>query len=355
MLVGLAVGDALGAPVEFLPFPSDVYIKEMGDKIEHFHKNYRAPEGVWTDDTEMALCIADSLLESKGYDSYDIMHKFLIWSRDGYRTYDGKPACDVGMQTARAIDDFIAHPVVPKDNPKIESAGNGAIMRLAPIIIANTFLNKKYPNLKDGYKNGGLVVAPEDTSGEYIELKDIAPTLKMAELSCRETHDSIAAAATTILFATMLYCALHGLVKNDIAAYCSRWMEPNEDYDKFWIENVDNLVGRALKPERSVLRNLGGYIVDTFTIALWGLMNYDNFEDGMMAVIRLGGDTDTNAACYGQLAGAYYGYDSIPDEWRNNVYLADEIVKIADDLLKMPKCPILKTRFEDNKCFKESE
>ena len=96
----------------------------------------------------------------------------------------------------------------------------------------------------------------------------------------------------------------------------------------------------------------GGYIVDTFAIALWGLQNFKNFKDGMMAVIRLGGDTDTNAACYGQLAGAYYGYEAIPEEWRKGVYLSDELVKIADELLEMDECVIKRTRFEDDEFFK---
>ena len=96
-------------------------------------------------------------------------------------------------------------------------------------------------------------------------------------------------------------------------------------------------------------------IVDTITIVLWGLYNYDNFKDGMMAVIRLGGDTDTNAACYGQLAGAYYGYDKIPEEWRKEVYKSDELVEIADKLYRINKCPIIKTRFADDENFKEPE
>lgn len=352
MLVGLAVGDALGAPVEFLPDPSDVCIKEMGDRIEHFHKNYRAPEGVWTDDTEMALCIADSLLVNNGYDSYDIMRRFQAWSEEGYQTYDGKPAADVGMQTSRAIDNFIAHPVVSKGYPKTESAGNGAIMRLAPIIIANTFPRKKYPTLKDGYKNGSLVVNPKRNHGEYVDIKDIEPTLKMAELSCRETHNSIAACAVTEMFASCVYCALHGLEKRNIATYSSRWVM-DERYDKFLIDNYDTLIGRALKPDEDRLCNLGGYIVDAFTIALWGLLNFKNFKDGMIAVIKLGGDTDTNGAIYGQLAGAYYGYKAIPEESRKNVYQAGELVEIADNLLEMPECPFIRTRFEDDDNFEE--
>lgn len=352
MLAGLAIGDALGAPVEFLPAPSDFYIKEMGDKIEHFHKNYRAPEGVWTDDTEMALCIADSLLECGGYDSYDIMQKFRAWSEDGYRTYDGKPAQDVGIQTSRAIAEFVTFPTIPKDYPKTESAGNGAIMRLAPIVIANSFLDKKYPTLAEAHNKGKLAVEPEDEAGEFIDINDIEPTLNMAALSCRETHNSIAAEATTALFATMLYCALHGLPKNHIASYCSRWIR-NEDYDNFYLDNSKLLIDRALVKDGDRLCNLGGYIVDAFTIALWGLMNFDSFKDGMMAVIRLGGDTDTNAAIYGQLAGAYYGYEAIPEEWRKEVYLSNELVEIADNLLEMPKCPVIRTRFEDDEHFQD--
>ena len=302
MLVGLAVGDALGAPIEFLPEPSHIHIEDMGDKIEHFHENYRAPKGVYTDDTEMALCIADSLLVNKGYDSYDIMRRFTAWSDEGYRTYDDKPACDVGGQTARAIREFADYPVIYEDDPGTDSAGNGAIMRLAPIIIAN--------------KNVELIV-------------------HMAELSCRETHNSPEASAITKKFAEALYLALHDSPKEEI------------------IKNTSNLSSRILDKDGSKLQDLGGYIVDTFAISLWGLINYDNFKDGMLAVLRLGGDTDTNGACYGQLAGAYYGYKAIPAEWRNGVYHADELVEIADKLLEMPECPILRTRLEDDENFEE--
>lgn len=73
----------------------------------------------------------------------------------------------------------------------------------------------------------------------------------------------------------------------------------------------------------------------------------------MIAVIKLGGDTDTNGAIYGQLAGAYYGYKAIPEESRKNVYQAGELVEIADNLLEMPECPFIRTRFEDDDNFEE--
>jgi ADP-ribosyl-[dinitrogen reductase] hydrolase len=347
MLVGLAIGDALGAPVEF--FHSSFEIEEMGDEITHFHKNTRAPEGVWTDDTSMALCIADSLIANGGYDSYDIMNRFKEWCYSDYRKHPQAPV-DVGMQTLKALDEYETSPIIKKDAPKTESAGNGAIMRLAPIIIANTFPNKKYPTLKEAFEQGSLAVDPEDDNGEFIRKEDILPTIKMAELSCRETHDSIAACAVTEMFASVLYCLLHGLQKNNAVTYASRWIE--NKYDDFYYNNGDLLVGRVLKKSGFQFRDLGGYIVDTFAIAVWGLINFRSFEEGMMAVIRLGGDTDTNAACYGQLAGAYYGYKKIPEEWKKGIYLSDELVEIADELLKMPDCPVLRTRFEDEESFR---
>ena len=96
MLVGLAVGDALGAPVEF-GYTSQS-IAALGDKIEHFQSSPLGPAGTWTDDTSMALCLADSLIEKNGYDSFDIMGKYRHWMLDGYRTCDGLPAADVVLE-----------------------------------------------------------------------------------------------------------------------------------------------------------------------------------------------------------------------------------------------------------------
>lgn len=298
MLVGLAVGDALGAPIEFLPSPSDVYIADMGDKIAYFHENYRMPKGAWTDDTSMALCLADSLLECGGYDSYDIMDRYARWVNEGYRSYDGRPADDVGNQTLLAIEDYLKYPELSLEDTRTERAGNGAIMRLAPVVIAR-------------------------------HNSDLDSVLKMAEYSCLETHNSLEVIKTARKFATCLYLALHGAKKSEILD-----VEKDEKILKV-VESSDDYI----------LRDLGGYVVDTYMISLWGLANFDNFYDGMMAVLRLGGDTDTNGACYGQLAGAYYGYSNIPEEWRDNVLLASELVEISDRLYGMRECPVIKTRF----------
>lgn len=104
----------------------------------------------------------------------------------------------------------------------------------------------------------------------------------------------------------------------------------------------------------SKLENLGGYVVDSLRIAVWGFLNFDSFREGMIEVIRLGGDTDTNGAIYGQLAGAYYGITAIPKEWLDATYLKDDIQEIAKRLFETKPCKIIATRFEeDGELFKE--
>ena len=350
MLLGLAIGDALGAPIEF-GYTSDT-IRQLGSKLEFFTDSPRGNKGEWTDDTSMALCIADSLLEKKGYDSYDIMNKFVRWADYGYRSADNKPATDIGNQTKKALDDYKKYPSIARDEIETDQAGNAPIMRLAPIIIANTYVEKKPITLREAFRSGKLAISPEKPEGEFITPEAITPTLKMAELSARETHNSLAANAVTEMFASMLYCAMHGLEKVNIAGYCARWIIKDE-YDQFYTQNSEQLINRALNPDDSQLRDLGGYIVDTFTISLWGLIHGESFKDGMLKVLQLGGDTDTNAACYGQIAGALYGLNSIPIEWVSGVYESKEITELADKLLAMTECPIIRTRFEDDEHFEE--
>lgn len=129
MLIGLAVGDALGRPIEGND-PLTVEGMQPGGPF-----SLCLPAGYWTDDTSMALCLADSLLEHRHYDSYDVMERYGRWARDGYRSSTGQ-CFDIGNQVRRAPDDFESAPEVERGVPRTERAGNGSIMRLAPAVIA---------------------------------------------------------------------------------------------------------------------------------------------------------------------------------------------------------------------------
>lgn len=347
MLVGLAVGDALGANLEFAKSShEDITAKDASEMSDGMY-----PKGAWTDDTSMALCLADSLLECGGYDSYDVMQKYSDWLNKGYRTYDGKPAGDVGNQVRSAILGFDNgnSRTMWKEYERSFSAGNGAIMRLAPAVIATTFPHKKVPTLKESVEKNlpwhVIYHTAKTANSEFITRKDIAETQELARISARETHYSLVAEAATEIFATMLYCALR-VSKSNVASLTLRLL-PSRECAQVWFKNLDSFT-RAFDKTGKSLRDLGGYIIDAITIATWGLLKFDTFEKGMIAVIRLGGDTDTNAAIYGQLAGAYYGYKAIPKRWLKDLYLHDEIVELADKLLAMKKCPIIQTRFEED-------
>ncbi len=307
MLVGLAVGDALGANLEFtVATHADI----TDDKIAMYDGMW--PKGAWTDDTSMALCLGKSLLACHGYDSYDVMQKYQQWVEDGYCSFDDQPASDVGTQARSALERFQHDPIIDAYDQRSENAGNGAIMRLAPVIIATLNL-------------------------------PIEATMKLAQISARETHYSWEAEAGAEIFAALLRQAT--VLKDKVAITEVEKYSTSDTYDAI----LSEVLMRSKKQCRCWLEDLGGYIVDALTIAVWGFVNFDSFEAGLRAVIKLGGDTDTNGAIYGQLAGAYYGYQAIPIAWREDLIREAEIRTLADQLLELSHCPILRTRFtEDN-------
>ncbi|MBQ9016980.1 ADP-ribosylglycohydrolase family protein [Candidatus Saccharibacteria bacterium] len=302
-MVGLAVGDALGANWEFW-FPPEGL---SDSQIEMLDGPY--PAGAWTDDTSMALCLADSLISCSGYDSYDVMERYWRWVFEGYRAYDAKPAADVGGQTREAIEEYMLRPEVYGMDFRGERAGNGALMRLAPAVIV---------------------------------AKTVSEAMLLARISARETHFSEVVEASAEIFAAMLFRALSGLPKEEVVKIAEL------STGQVFSEVLTEVIMSSSLEYREDLRFLGGYTVDALKIAVWGFMNFPDFETGVKEVIKLGGDTDTNAAIYGQLAGAYYGLSGIPLRWRERLLMNEEICGLADKLAEMPSCPIKRTRFEED-------
>jgi ADP-ribosyl-[dinitrogen reductase] hydrolase len=324
MFVGLAVGDMLGMPLEFKdPSEFEPITKPIAGG------SFNLPVGYWTDDTSMALCLADSLLEYQGYNSYDVMNKYWLWRSQGYRSSTGQ-CFDIGNQTSTAINQYISTGgYVTADTTMISSAGNGCIMRLAPVIIA---------------------------AYQQREPEDI---IKLARISARETHYSLEAQVATEVFANMLIKAVEHKPKPEILyarkpQATDRFIAFEEDVSidgqpppqhTYRTVNARIMAGtRLLKKDL----NTDGYIIHSLQVAVWAFNKYDNFKDGALAVANLGGDSDTNCAIYGQLAGAYYGYKAIPAKWIKVLYMQAEISRLAGELINMPSCPIVMTRFEED-------
>ena len=282
-LIGLAIGDALGTTLEFSSRQ-----RAQAAEIEMVGGGpFGLPPGYWTDDTSMALCLADSLIE-KGFDTNDQMNRYVQWYESGYRSSTGK-CFDIGRTTLRSLA-LYKKTANPECGVTGESdAGNGSIMRLTPIVI-------------------------------WAFKYELKQTIHYAVTSSKTTHGSQECLDACAYLSEILYLALGGETKETILA---AKLGPAQSIATK-ISDFCNLTP-ATAPNTS-------YVVDTLKSALWAFEATDDFESGMKKVIRLGGDTDTIGAVYGQIAGAHYGLSRIPERWKQKLYLSTEILKMAEKL-----------------------
>jgi ADP-ribosyl-[dinitrogen reductase] hydrolase len=275
-LIGLAIGDAMGAPYEFMN--KNVYIPTKEYAIGGCHN---VDLGEYTDDTSMALCLANSLIECKEFDAYNQMEKYSQWYKNGYMS-TRKYCFDIGNATRKSIDDFIINNIAYSKVTRDYESGNGSIMRLAPI-----------PMYYDDYEE----------------------MIKYAYLSSRVTHKSDESANSCVILTTIIYNCYKF---NDKDLILSNY------FDDF------SLIEKA-KANTDTIPT--GYCRDTLEIAIRGFYNFDTFIDGLMYVISLGEDTDTVGAVYGQIAGAYYGLSQIPNYYKQNLMNYNLIFDIANKLI----------------------
>lgn len=284
-LLGLACGDAIGTTVEFQPrgsFPEVVDMTGGGP--------FSLEAGQWTDDTSMALCLAHSLLHRAGFDPVDQMNRYCNWYNCGYMSSTG--ACfDIGNATAAALRRYLAdqNPYAGSTDPS--TAGNGALMRLAPVPM-------------------------------YF-VQDEAAVLQYAADSTRITHAAPEAIECSQLFAMQLRAALLGRSKSDIleAAYSGPLSTKVQALAQ----------GAYLNKDAGEIKG-SGYAVESLEAALWCFARTHSFKEAVLQAANLGDDADTTAAICGQLAGAYYGIQDIPMPWLDKIAMRDEIILLADRL-----------------------
>ena len=304
-LVGLAVGDAVGTTNEFKVAGTFKPITDMVGGGPFLLK-----PGQWTDDTSMALCIADSLLAKGHYDSFDVMERYQRWFSKGYRSSTDR-CFDIGGQVRAALFDFEHEQRVPVTAKRSNRAGNGAIMRLAPVVIA-------------GF--------------EHREIREIVVT---AGLSARETHYSVEAEAATEVFAVLLVGALLGWAPEHIINV--GWASTGPAFD----EMAARVISTDPAERASWESETSGYIVHGLRLAVHGLLDFPSFKDATLAIANMGGDSDTNAAIYGQLGGAFYGIEAIPASWRSTLHQGEEIDALARALVDLRLKPPV-TRFDED-------
>ena len=285
-LLGLAIGDALGSTLEFATRDTRPVVQDLVGGGP-----FGLTPGQWTDDTSMALCLADSLVAHGRLDTGDLMRRFVNWWQHGENSCTGR-CFDIGITTRNALSHFERTGRLASDGGDNDrQAGNGTLMRLAPIAI---------------------FAAP-----------DIAKAVDLAVAQSRTTHAAPVAHDACAYFATLLVEAIVGAEKETILsprAFAGR------------AEIADIAAGGWRGKTRDQISS-SGYVVHTLEAALWCVHQTTDFREAVILAANLADDADTVAAVTGQLAGALYGRASVPGPWLAQIAWAEEIQKRASDLL----------------------
>ena len=295
-ILGLAVGDALGAPVEFRSPGTFARVTEMMSG-----GSFGLDAGFWTDDTSLALCLAESLLEKGDLDLVDQLERYVRWYREGHLSSTGK-CFDIGNTTRRAIHEFETSrsPYSGPTGPGTE--GNGSIMRLSPVPL--------------------------------VYVRDFKEAVAKSGESSRTTHGAREAVDSCRFLGALIWGAISGV---DRAVFLSSEYDAGSGY---WLE--DPLTGPVMDIARGSYKlksppeiKGSGYVIECLEAALWAFYNSDSFQEGCLLAVNLGDDADTTAAVYGQLAGAYYGVGGIPEEWVNTIHDRPLLESFAERLFTM--------------------
>lgn len=286
-LLGLACGDAVGTTVEFSPRGTFKPVTAMVGGGP-----FGLRPGYWTDDTSMALCLAESLITKGDFDARDQMGRYANWWKWGHLSSTGD-CFDIGMTVQAALSRFLAdgEPFAGSTHPG--SAGNGSLMRLAPVVL---------------FFHASLV-----------------DQIRYAEESSRTTHAAPEAVACCRLLAIWLARALLGLPKDQVLASAE---------GPWPTTAVADIAEGMWKSKRIEDVRGSGYAVESLEAAAWCFAQSESFEAAVLAAANLGDDADTTAAIVGQLAGAFYGRGGIPQAWLGTLHRSDEIEHMALALLR---------------------
>ena len=294
-LLGLAVGDAMGVPLEFSIRKQlqDHPVCEMLGYGSH-----QVPAGCWSDDTTMTICEMESFSRLGNWDYRDIFQNFLSWVTQGAFTPMGKPF-GVGRTCLGAIHRFnqgtepaACGAVRPNEN------GNGALMRMLPVALF-------------AWARG---LPAEETKRLCDEVSALTHAHSISKMGCR-------------LYVDFCRGILEGMSPGEALHFIRR-----QDYRGYGAEaaaSYQRILGGGLEHLELAEIRSGGYVVDTLEAALWVLLRSSTYAETVISAINLGQDTDTIAAVAGSLAGIFYGVESIPPDWRNTLQRRPYLEEVA--------------------------
>lgn len=307
-LLGLATGDALGVPVEFLPRKALDANPVTGMRAFGAH---RQPAGTWSDDSSLTFCLAEMLC--KGYDLNELARLFVAWKEDAYWTEHGE-VFDIGIATSAAIYQLRqgVNPVLAGGDTE-ESNGNGSLMRILPLLF-------------------------------YIKDKPIEERFRIIEAVSALTHRHIRSVLGCFIYLELALQLIQGKEKfmafENMKTGVNRFLGQHpvcaqREIDKFHRLLCNPLRDYKIRPvykfERDEIYS-SGYVLHTLEASIWCLLKTGSYQDAVLMAVNLGNDTDTTGAVTGGLAGLLYGHEHIPAAWLEVLAQRADILSLAQRL-----------------------
>lgn len=296
-IIGGVVADALGVPYEFTK--REIMQKNPATKMTGYG-TYGQPPGTWSDDSSMTLATMDSLINGVNYE--DMISKFCAWIFEAeYTPHDD--VFDYGKTTYRALRNFREESMDPLDCGLTgeRDNGNGSLMRIMPAILY-AYVNEFIPEEKSEFINNVSSL----THAHPISMASCNIYRFVVEEILENPEEDFKIIITN-------------------AIDKSREFYENEDFDCFY--NIYNDLFHMSENELSSR----GYVVYALEIALYSCYHTDSYKDAVLKAINYGDDTDTNGIITGGLAALYYGFDSIPEEWLEQIVKLDYIEGLCDE------------------------
>lgn len=297
-LIGFVVGDAMGVPLEFTKredLLKQPVTKMIGDGT------YNLPAGTWSDDTSMMIATIDSINAKNTIDLKDIALKFAAFKNHASYTATGE-VFDIGNTCRMAIDRFEEN----REDPTlcglddISANGNGSLMRILPIAYyAIEKKLKEYEILELVRQISSITHAHEiSVMGCYFYVRYV-----IFLLNGKDKYSAY----------SMARCVDYGMFKEETQEAYKRLIK--DDISKVKINDIKST----------------GYIVDTLEAVIWVTLKSENYKEAVIGAINLGDDTDTIGALTGALAGIIYGYDFIPEEWKDAIAKKEYLMDIFEE------------------------
>ena len=298
ILIGTAVGDALGVPVEF-ELRAKLKANPVTDMREY--GTHKQAKGTWSDDTSLMLCLAESMVE--GLDITKLSQQFIAWKNDNLWTPHGW-VFDIGIGTRIAIERL-------EDGMSPELAGgfdemdngNGSLMRILPLVL-------------------------------HIKYLDIDQRFEWTKKVSSLTHAHIRSVMACFYYLEFAKKIIEG--KDKFQAYIELQLEIYQYFESRKINPLEIqkfsrlLFGDISKVEEDNIKSTG-YVIDTLEASVWCLLTTNSYKEAVLKAVNLGSDTDTTGAVTGGLAALMYGTNAIPKEWLAVLVRKDEIIKLAEN------------------------